>query len=1504
MTYTTVADSPLGQLLLLIESKLQLAYNDAASKAKRNESSSETASQVEKLLDLVKQGREILNVYNNGKAPNFTDVLLLPKLWSFRSKIQSLESAAYKNRHVSIEPLVELCMKGFVKTLQQQDLSSLEQTVAQLPAKLNSSLSGFNNGLISKVIIVDIFKELDFNPFNLDYFKNKANDFPKEFAKLFAEKYHQKLASKSPLYRYDFPINNPILLEIGLDLANTLLHLPKDKLQDIISFLSPEAIEQTAKLAKKTLVHQGNFIFKDNDTKKEYDVNALYNQYITLIPGLINTAIFNYINDFADTPKVKSEKAKAELICKTIESLNQELFTAIQALLQQSDELAQPEESMSKSETLLHQLIQRLDQLNKMTSESLEKLAKCKEDLLTKFKTTNLDTEIHANSAPTELKSLLEDFAREKLDLNFVKQPLLNMQFIKISDKDAVLMTVREYINNVFDKFKKEIEQSLNRTKTTTTQRLNQTWQAWVQQQKEKHSQTIESITRACDEIQAKASQIKFELGALPEDLDRKEEYFNLKVAELENKNKELQVLQQDLNLEEKKLIELSENVNVPEEFVSQFGNRFQKEIHNLYDTKINYLEEIKSVIKIIEINLLEHDKNLKKINEKIQFEKTVNEGNTDELKSILNDKLQILHDLHKDFNSQQLQIKQDELKTFQTPKPKENLENLQKKFNDKLLSFKEELENFYKPLTILNINVPASQRQDIVEILESLAVSDQREVIKCIKNFGLLHEENTASQGLVELYKIYKWIEDELKPAAKQNLSTQQVENLLVKTKEFNNPHVVKLFFEIICPDIKVTNANHWQEFYLSLRKIYHPSILTSEATKAQNKLKLEKLTDLADATYKTLLAKEPLEKIINTLTNIEEELSQIKVDITNLERETQLEEEISILLKKEKQLFNLNQTSIILGKLIIASEEIQVLNQEINSLKEKLNTSSEFLTQFTEINVTIEALLKSLKTIANELQDLNSLLHFNDTKDYESKCMKLSNVCLTLQSELTKLANSYQERVTEEFNLKLKNLQHFEEEFKEASQNYLISKTPTTDKLNVLLKQLSELSQEINKFKVQTKVITEKHQSAFDLSSDTYIAINEFSESNKAELLTKKMLDYIDELIQQAQDKSDQLIININNVHKKDCNKSYRQLINDAGYLINKASYEMANLKNSLSNNYLTENLNLAKIIKPLEGRIKKIQIEVDAKSGCITSAYIRIQKRKELANFFKQELDNYLINRAKRFNVKDNLTAKDSKARRLFIKGSEKTKGLEQLLDDFILKGDSRALLEFININKTSLPGYHLQPLVNRLTIAIKNYEKIIPINYSSDLTAEVYIPSLNVADAKNVLEHLQQNIETKALAVEIEKLYQAIETMYDYGVRLKDEAVIAKNIKESSAQTVINLANDLKENLDEFLVKNETTLQEGGPARKQLLQSFQQDFKTLLHSEDDHLSEHHGEAWKRIVANIALSVFTLIKLTVSKLTTNQASFFFQQTERLKKVDAVEHSLDAVVASAALI
>ncbi|MGQ3887786.1 hypothetical protein ACQUW5_01985 [Legionella sp. CNM-1927-20] len=1500
MSYSNVTDSPLGQFLLSVEERLKSAKNNSEFKADKSEAAKETANQINKLLKLIDQLRSVMNIYNRGGGPGLSDLFVLPKLISLRNLSRDYASPSYQLYRFLKKNLANISQTAASQFLLEIPENEVDftQKLDHLKEQINAALlkNATIQSLSAQTIIDDLLKNTNFSFFTPAYIKGNKNNFIKDITQALLGNFKQQYLN-SLLQRYAFQIKHPIMFDVIADLSKLLSTLPKDDFSKLVPFLDPAAIENTSKLMNKPIIHKGRFAFEVSETKNIIDINGLYEQYAPHSYQLIDSTIADYFRDFAETQKVKSEKAKGALIQGTVGHLVQDCKTTIANITLQIKSLTMDQVKPEQySKTSLYNLIHKLDELKQLQVVTQEYLVKYKNALIQRIHSKTFLSEIIKESHG-HLTPLFVNYQKFGLTTHSM-QELLTTTFVNISSDTLHLMTVKEYIDNIFNSFQLEIGQLLNQAKKELVAQMKEIWRKWIDEERDQYLKATTTISDCCKEMKTKAEQFKLEIDIPPEDLELKLDYIAKKFTELDSQKHALQTLQQELDLQEKKLKELSANTAIPEDLVTLFSDEIQKEFHHWYETEQNHLVEIKTAIKQIEMTLIEQDSVLRMLDEKIQFEKKMSEGNVNELKGVLESRLQALNDLRKNFNHQQLQEKQEELKSIQTLTPREELDVLQKRVNNNMTAFREVLEDFSKPLTILNSSISTEKRNEIIEVLEQLVELDRLAVIKYIETLGQVHEDDIKNNELVELYRIYNWIDKQLIPAAKQDLSISQVRNLFEGVKEFNSLHLNKLFFDIICPDVKINKPNHWKEFYQRLRLIFHPSIFQSETARANNTLKLNQLKKLAAEAHKILALTSPLKDIINKLKNLDKKIAEDKADIVTLEQEIQLQEDINNLQKKEKQLFTLNQEIQILDKLITLSEEIQFLGREMNDLKDRLTNSPAVLDNFGERQFSIEAYHESLQVINQELQELGFLLKLTDFKDYQVKFKQLNHLCLELQNNLTAMTNAYHNKITQFFDLKIKEIQTAKDEFNQLVKVYLQKEEPSATDINTLFNKLKDIEKEVEESKKGSKIMIAKIKPIEVLSLQESISTVNADSAELAVSLVKKLQDYINSLIHQAKEKGDRITINIIDEHKEDINKMYRQELDAANLLMEKANLELLKLKAVLSKDKLAECPELIRNIEDIEKSSDKVKNELIVKQGCVSSAQSRILARIVLADRFKQELDNYLTKRARKFNFKDTFTSKDSRARELFIKGSSTEDGLKNFLDNFIKDGNSQKLVKFINTNKSYFPGQQLQPLLNRLIIAVRDYEKTLPIDYSDDLSSEVYWPAVNLERAKSVLDSLQKNNTTNALARGIKRLYDDIKVMHNYGIEINSDDHL-KGITSSSGQTAVSLANRLRKNLDEFLVKNEEALIRGGIVRKHLLLLFHENFKTLLHSEDDKLSKHR-EAWKPILANIALNVFTLIKLVVSKIATHQATFFFQKTERMQKVDAVEQSLDKVVQS----
>jgi hypothetical protein len=260
-------------------------------------------------------------------------------------------------------------------------------------------------------------------------------------------------------------------------------------------------------------------------------------------------------------------------------------------------------------------------------------------------------------------------------------------------------------------------------------------------------------------------------------------------------------------------------------------------------------------------------------------------------------------------------------------------------------------------------------------------------------------------------------------------------------------------------------------------------------------------------------------------------------------------------------------------------------------------------------------------------------------------------------------------------------------------------------------------------------------------------------------------------------------------------------------------------------------------------------------------------RIGERQKFVNgLVVDKLDKYLTQRNQKYKVKDALSSSDKDARVEFV---EQLKGELALFNN---SGDSTKLRNFIDTNISRFPGIHLQSLLNKIWITTIDLDRKIPVNYYS-VAPEVSAELLH----KSALEKLRLLSVPDDYLANLRSLYKQINDMRQY-------AVITNQIAS-------DLADKLQNDVDRFVIANGDKL-----PSTEAYQQFKKEFLVRLHSEDSAMSQHRA-SWKPIIVNIALSVATLCKIIYSKATTGCCSFFFDKTERQKKIGAIEESVKKI-------
>lgn len=287
------------------------------------------------------------------------------------------------------------------------------------------------------------------------------------------------------------------------------------------------------------------------------------------------------------------------------------------------------------------------------------------------------------------------------------------------------------------------------------------------------------------------------------------------------------------------------------------------------------------------------------------------------------------------------------------------------------------------------------------------------------------------------------------------------------------------------------------------------------------------------------------------------------------------------------------------------------------------------------------------------------------------------------------------------------------------------------------------------------------------------------------------------------------------------------------------------------------------------------EQLKIELAKHRKILSGQVERKQKRESLEAAFITKSTEYLINRAKKYRIKDFITSQDCENRTNFINE------LRDILKNYVSTGNCQPVLKYIEENRSQFYGFTLQSMISRVIIEIKGIEKLTPTNQENYISEERKDPCAEHAKAKAGLEQIQNEQIKNALR----SLCEKIESFKNYG----------KNLAE-----VDKLTNGLREQADELIL-----LQANGDVASQTRsKELYTEMKEYLHSQDDVMSKHNS-FWKPFLINFTAAFVTLgialgIKLAVSKIHVGHASFF-GTAERLQRVQDLDIAISNVVTAA---
>lgn len=264
-------------------------------------------------------------------------------------------------------------------------------------------------------------------------------------------------------------------------------------------------------------------------------------------------------------------------------------------------------------------------------------------------------------------------------------------------------------------------------------------------------------------------------------------------------------------------------------------------------------------------------------------------------------------------------------------------------------------------------------------------------------------------------------------------------------------------------------------------------------------------------------------------------------------------------------------------------------------------------------------------------------------------------------------------------------------------------------------------------------------------------------------------------------------------------------------------------------------------------------------------------RIDERKRIAELHKSNILSYLEYRKNKYTFKDMIFTEDRKNREFFLED------LKKELDNYAHNGNCYLLQTKITNGQLIFPGTFLKSILNRLSLALNDNEKVLPTSNENDSI-------LMILTELRALNPLYVN--------QIFQLKEKITALEVYGVNLESNTQLCK--------VVLQLANDLNLQLNHFIRTHSQHV-----PNYQDLSSFRELFLLRLHSCDDLMSVHR-ESWKPIIANIIIALLSLgiapaVKAAHSKVTTGRCSLFFVSTQRENLVKEIDMQTEEIASAA---
>ncbi|MFC3907639.1 hypothetical protein ACFORL_00915 [Legionella dresdenensis] len=557
---------------------------------------------------------------------------------------------------------------------------------------------------------------------------------------------------------------------------------------------------------------------------------------------------------------------------------------------------------------------------------------------------------------------------------------------------------------------------------------------------------------------------------------------------------------------------------------------------------------------------------------------------------------------------------------------------------------------------------------------------------------------------------------------------------------------------------------------------------------------------------------------------------------------------------------------------------KDYRMLEQKITALKDKLakaNSVEELKNGYEEI---AELTANQIKSLEKKLSELKNGTAAERSAEMASALTSLDSGLIELVYQLSEINENYKQKITEAINNEFKQLETKVKLFAEQiadSQPSVSNYKAYCDHYKVLVEDIAALKGKQIEYAIYSSDQADPGNMA--LLDRTSVTLNEAFDSVCSTVTTQLNNERL---------ACDTKLANLNYV--------FTEEVSEFGRL----KQEFSNLSEQPVINFelgdtLIANTQSEQELHAAYGLFKDarrgLRAGIEAVQDKFNKIEARITKRKAIKEEIGQQLDKYLSDAHSQHVAKDFVYKNGEKQRQDVINA------IKSDVDAFVSSGDSAALLLAVKTVKKNA-GDTLRPVLNRILVQITDYKKAAPANLEQGLVAIVPVDHQRAVDAltqRRAFANATSNITVKnkqnAQLDHLDTLNLQISEMKAYGEKIKTKS-------PEAGQCAAKLAAALQQRIDDLIVNHADKFN-----NHQFMKQFAEDFKVLLHSQDDMMGKHRS-VWLPIVADIINTLTLFIPAAVSKLFTGHAFFISFNTERENQIGKMDKTASGIVPPAA--